>query len=162
MNLFRKPLYNHRNRDLLLSLNSKMRHFSNRPNRLKTSNQYRTCLCKTKFNNMYEKKIIWKGSRKVYKCGVRCGDQDKCGAGWNYLLETSFTHTLQRCMVKLKEIKQGKLNNKQQNSSKANITKSASVTSSIRGLQMAPTQLGAKPSAVSVKNWDNTSQIYSN
>ena len=65
---------------------------------------------------------------------------------------------LQRCMVKLKEMKQGaKLNNKQQNSSKANITISASVSSSIRGLQMAPTQLGAKPSAVSVKNWANTS-----
>ena len=55
-------------------------------------------------------------------------------------------------------MKQGTtLNNKQQNSSKANITNSASVTSSIRGLQMAPTQLGAKPSAVSVKNWANTS-----
>ena len=62
-------------------------------------------------------------------------------------------------MVKLKEMKQGaKLNNKQQNSSKANITIAASVTSSsIRGLQMPPTQLGAKPSAVSVKNWANTS-----
>ena len=45
---------------------------------------------------------------------------------------------LQRCMVKLKEMKQGtKLNNKQQHSSQANITISASMTSSIRGLQMA-------------------------
>ena len=50
-----------------------------------------------------------------------------------------------------------KLNNKQKNCSEANITLSASVTSSIRGLQMASTQLGAKPSAVSVKNWANTS-----
>ena len=61
-------------------------------------------------------------------------------------------------MVKLKEMKQGtKLINKQQNSSKANITISASMTSSIRGLQMASTQLGAKPSAVSVKNWADKS-----
>ena len=61
-------------------------------------------------------------------------------------------------MVKLKEMKQGtKLNNKQQNSSEANITISASATSSIRGLQMASIQLGAKPSAVSVNNWANTS-----
>ena len=61
-------------------------------------------------------------------------------------------------MVKRKEMKQGtKLNNRQQKSIKANITISASVTSSVLKLHMTSTQLGTKPSAVSVKNWANAS-----
>ena len=91
---------------------------------------------------------------------VACGAGMKRNAGMveRIYLKRLSRIRLQRCMVKLKEMKQGAtLNNKQQNSRKANITISASVTSSIRGLQMPPTQLGAKPSAVSVKNWANTS-----
>ena len=89
---------------------------------------------------------------------MRCGDEEKCGDGWTYLFETSFTHTIREVYGETKRNEtRSKIKQQATKQQYANITISATVTSWIRGLQMVPTQLGAKPSAVSVKNWANTS-----